>query len=77
MKIRYIVKCIIIQYNIHTYTYTYFTSMIPGGGFSKDFSKVKTILANEVIIAGPIGPAISIWLAQQGQIMFPCTARDH
>ena len=30
-------------------------------GFSKDLSKFKTILANEVIIAGPIGPAISIW----------------
>ena len=35
-----------------------------GGGFSKDFSKVMTILANETIIAGPIGPAINIWLAQ-------------
>ena len=31
-----------------------------GPGFSKDFSKVMTILANEVIIAGPIGPAIYI-----------------
>ena len=28
-----------------------------GPGFSKDFVKVKTVLANEVIIAGPIGPA--------------------
>ena len=32
-------------------------------GFSYDFSKVKTILANEVIIGGHIGPAITIWLA--------------
>ena len=30
----------------------------------------QKILANEVIIAGPIpGPAISIWLAQKGQLM--------
>ena len=41
-----------------------------GAGCSKDFSKVKKILANEVIFAGPIGPAINIWLA-------PCSARDH
>ena len=32
-----------------------------GPGFSEDFSKVKTILANEVIIAGPFGPAIDTW----------------
>ena len=31
-----------------------------GCGFSKDFSKVMTILANEVIIAGHIGPAINM-----------------
>ena len=42
-------------------------------GFSKDFNKVKTTLANEVIIAGPIpGPAINIWLAQKGQLMISC-----
>ena len=35
-----------------------------GCGFSYDFSKVKTNLVNEVIIAGPIGPAITIWLAR-------------
>ena len=35
-----------------------------GSGFSKDFSKVKKILSNEVMIAGPIGPVINIWLAQ-------------
>ena len=46
-----------------------------GPGFSKDFSKVMTILANEVIIAGPMGPAINIWLARQGQLMIPYTAR--
>ena len=33
----------------------------PGRGFSKDFSKVMTILANEVIISGPIGPRIISW----------------
>ena len=52
-------------------------SIIIWAGFSKDFSKVKTILANEVIIDGPICPAINIWLARLGQIMIPCTARDH
>ena len=31
-----------------------------------------TILANEVIITGPIGPAINIWLARKGQLMIPC-----
>ena len=35
-----------------------------GPEFSKDFRKVMTILANEVIIAGPIGPAINISLAK-------------
>ena len=35
-----------------------------GGGFLKGFSKVMTILANEVIITGPIGPVISIWLTR-------------
>ena len=38
------------------------TFRLVGPGFSKDFSKVMTILTNEVIIAGPIGPAINIWL---------------
>ena len=42
---------------------------VSGCGFSKDFSKVMTILANEVIIAGPIRPAINIWLAHKGQQM--------
>ena len=43
-----------------TYFLVYLKS---GGGFSKDFSKVMTILANEVMIAGPIpGTAINIWL---------------
>ena len=28
----------------------------PGRGISKDFSQVMTILANVIIIAGPIGP---------------------
>ena len=37
---------------------------LSGAGCSKDLSKFKTILANEVINTGPIGPAISIWLAQ-------------
>ena len=47
-----------------------------GPGISKDFSKVKTILENEVIIAGlfgyckeslagPIGPARYLLLARQ------------
>ena len=31
-----------------------------GLGFSKDFSNVKSILGNKVIIVGPIGPAINI-----------------
>ena len=35
-----------------------------GPGFSKDFNKVMTILANEIIIAGPIGPAMNIWLVR-------------
>ena len=36
---------------------------MPEPGFSKNLSKVKTILANEVIIAGPIPrPAINILL---------------
>ena len=33
------------------------------------FSKVMTILANEAIIAGNIGPAINFWLTRQGQLM--------
>jgi len=41
----------------------------PEDGFSRDFSKVKTILAHVVTIVGPIGPATNIWLARQGQLM--------
>ena len=36
----------------------------PGCGISKDFSKVMTILANETLIAGPIGPARYLLLAR-------------
>ena len=32
--------------------------------YSYDFNKVKTNLVNEVIVAGPFGPAITIWLAR-------------
>ena len=30
-----------------------------------------------IIIAGPIEPAIYIWPAPLGQLMIPCTAKDH
>ena len=65
-----------ILYHDKTYHYrpskTSFMISSTGCGFSKDFRKVKTILVNEVIIAGPIpGPAINICLARQGQQMIP------
>ena len=53
-----------IPYDHLLYCYYDYGYEDSGGGFSKDFSKLMTILANEVIIAGTIGPAINIWLAR-------------
>ena len=67
--------CLYPVANTFSFIYTqffYFFSQIKkyiylGVDFQKDFSKFKTILANEVIIAGPVGPAINIWLTRKGQ----------
>ena len=76
--------CLYPVANTFSFIYTqffYFFSQIKkyiylGVDFQKDFSKFKTILANEVIIAGPVGPAINIWLTRKGQpdiqLMIPC-----